>query len=59
MLAASSSDGYITFVTFEKDELGTSVELDSLPEKIKNIYKTYLNCDIKNSINISNNGTNY
>ncbi len=59
MLAASSSDGYITFVIFEKDELGSPIDLDFLPEKVKNIYKTYINCDIKNSMNNTNNGNYY
>jgi hypothetical protein len=50
VLAASSSDGYITFVKFEKDELGTPVLLDNLPDKIKDIYSTYTNCDISKNV---------
>ncbi len=50
MLAASSSDGYITFASFDKDELGVPIDPETLPEKIKTIYTTYMNCDIKNNI---------
>jgi hypothetical protein len=50
MLAASSSDGYITFASFEKDELGIPVDSDTLPDKIKSIYSTYLSCDITKNV---------
>ena len=50
MLAASSSDGYITFASFEKDELGIPVDPETLPEKIKTIYSTYLSCDITKNV---------
>jgi chromatin assembly factor 1 subunit B len=50
MLAASSSDGYVTFASFDKDELGKPIDSESLPEKIKVIYTNYLTCDIKNNV---------
>jgi chromatin assembly factor 1 subunit B len=57
MLAASSSDGYITFAHFDKDELGVSIDIETLPEKVKSIYTTYLSCDItKNVQTVSANG---
>jgi hypothetical protein len=54
MLAASSSDGYITFVSFDKDELGKPASPDNLPEKLKDTYLTYINCDINANVVINN-----
>jgi chromatin assembly factor 1 subunit B len=55
ILAASSSDGYITFCTFEKDELGRPADPNKLPEKCRESYMNYLNIDSsKNVIPIHN-----
>lgn len=54
ILAASSSDGYITFCKFEKDELGKPSEINSLPEKIRESYENYLNCDYEKNVLASN-----
>jgi chromatin assembly factor 1 subunit B len=50
ILAASSSDGYITFCVFEKDELGKPADSTTLPEKSKFAYENYINCDIKKNL---------
>jgi hypothetical protein len=55
MLAASSSDGYITFISFDKDELGKPVDPGSLPEKLKDIYSIYTSCDINANVVSANN----
>jgi chromatin assembly factor 1 subunit B len=56
ILAASSSDGYITFAIFDKDELGRPEEPEKLPEKARSLYQTYLNVDMNKNVMQINNG---
>jgi chromatin assembly factor 1 subunit B len=56
MLAASSSDGYITFISFEKDEIGVPSKEESLPEKERTIYSTYLKVDWNKNVLPVHNG---
>ena len=56
MLAISSSDGYISFVSFEENELGVSFKPEEITwdyEKFKKQYQLYFDVDIKKNI-ISN-----
>ena len=47
LLAVSSSDGYITFVKFEKHEFGIRLTPEEIEdEKLKASYETYLKADI-------------
>ena len=56
ILAASSSDGYITFVVFEKDELGEILNPDQVSNELtKSLYQSYLNIDINSTIQKVNN----
>jgi chromatin assembly factor 1 subunit B len=55
ILAASSSDGYITFCAFEKEELGRPADPNKLPEKSRDNYANYLSVDSsKNVVPIHN-----
>lgn len=54
ILAASSSDGYITFCIFKKEELGIPADPEKLPENAKLSYTTYLQVDpIKNILPVN------
>ena len=56
MLAISFSDGYISFVSFEENELGVSFKPEEITwddEKFKKQYQLYFDVDIKKNI-ISN-----
>ncbi len=55
ILAASSSDGYITFCVFEKEELGRPADLNSIPEKSRHGYEAYINCDHRKNV-LTHNG---
>ena len=50
MLAACSSDGYITFIIFDKNELGIQVPLDGLIETVRNHIQQYNSIDINKCI---------
>jgi chromatin assembly factor 1 subunit B len=50
MLAACSSDGYITFVIFEKNELGIQAQSEELNEKLKAYTQQYASIDINKTI---------
>ncbi len=51
LLAASSSDGYITFVVFEKNELGEPISPELVGnEAAKAQYMNYLSVDINSNI---------
>lgn len=54
ILAISSSDGYITFAIFEKEELGKPEMPDKLPDKAKIPYQTYLSVDGSKNILTNN-----
>ena len=59
MLAISSSDGYISFVSFEKNELGIPFKPEEInwdDEKFKKQYQLYFDVDIKK--NVMNNTQN-
>ena len=52
-LAISSSDGYISFVSFEENELGIPFKPDEITwddEKFKKQYKLYFDVDIKKNV---------
>jgi len=56
-LAASSSDGYISFVVFEKNELGEKMLPENIGnETIRSLYQTYLKVDINKNIQKIHNG---
>jgi chromatin assembly factor 1 subunit B len=53
MLAISSSDGYISFVSFEKNELGVPFKPEEInwdDEKFKKQYQLYFDVDIKKNV---------
>lgn len=52
ILAISSSDGYISFCSFEKGELGIPLKPEEIvnDEKLKTAYEMYLNIDINKNI---------
>ena len=50
MLAACSSDGYITFIIFEKNEIGIQAQSEELNEKLRNYIQQYSSIDINKSI---------
>ena len=53
MLAISSSDGYISFVSFEKNELGIPFKPEEInwdDEKFKKQYQLYFDVDIKKNV---------
>ena len=52
ILAISSSDGYISFCSFEKGELGIPLKPEEIvnDEKLKTAYDMYLNIDINKNI---------
>lgn len=55
MLAASSSDGYITFISFDPEEIGKPIEVENLPEKARGSYELYLSVEMaKNIVSITN-----
>ena len=59
MLAISSSDGYISFVSFEENELGIPFKPEDITwedEKFKKQYQIYFDVDIKK--NVMNNSQN-
>lgn len=58
ILAASSSDGYITFVSFEKDELGKPEDPEKIQEKSRVSYSTYLGVDMNKNVLAVNQGIN-
>jgi hypothetical protein len=58
LLAASSGDGYITFVQFDKDELGQYANPEKYKEKEMKSYLNYLNVNINNNIAPVHNGKN-
>jgi hypothetical protein len=53
MLAISSSDGYISFVSFEENELGIPFKPEEInwdDEKFKKQYELYFSVDIKKNV---------
>ncbi len=50
LLAVSSSDGYITFCHFDREELGKIAEIEKLPEKVGQTFMQYLSIDITKNI---------
>lgn len=50
MLAACSSDGYITFIIFEKNELGNPISPEGLIENVRNYILQHNSIDITKSI---------
>jgi len=57
LLAASSSDGYITFVIFDKNELGEPISPELIEdEKTRTQFQNYLNIDINKNIQKVQNG---
>jgi hypothetical protein len=53
MLAISSSDGYISFVIFEENELGIAYKPEDInwdDEKFKKQYQLYFDVDIKKNV---------
>jgi len=56
ILAASSSDGYISFIHFEKEELGKYAEIEKLPEKLGQMFSQFLSIDVSKNILQTQNG---
>ena len=52
ILAISSSDGYMSFCTFENGELGVKLEPNDIvyDDKLKSLYEQYLNIDINKNV---------